>query len=374
MKQTLALKYRPKKLSQVVGHTQVKNHIAGMLKKQEIPNAIMVAGPSGVGKTTLCRLIVRYINCSTHDACGKCSSCISIDKNSHDDYKEINGSESGNIDTIREVIKLAMYAPRYTMRVIHIDECHRMSTAASNALLVPIEEPPSNTLWLLSTTDPDKIPNHKAIMGRCAQMVLSFPDKKAITKKLMYIGKKEQFKWLKEDMCALISEYSSGHVRDAIQMLEALSMRIKGNKEKLDGDSIRALIDDIPAKTLDMNIDKIALSVLIGMYEKNPARVQKGIFSCEDHIHLINKMMTINMYYIGHMSVKTHPKLWKTKANLALVAALRDKGIKPSLNTVVKTHAALTRIRSSLFNFSVGSEHILTSELTLLASTKNAKV
>lgn len=370
MKKTLALKYRPKKLDDLVGHEQVKNHLTGMLKNNRIPNAILIVGPSGVGKTTISRLLVRYINCESNNACGKCSVCLSIDNNNHEDYEEVNGSESGNIEKIRQLIEMSNYAPRNSMRIIHIDECHRMSNAASNALLVPIEEPPENTLWILSTTDPEKIPNTKAITGRCAHLILSLPNKDEIADKLKFIGSKEKFKWLTDKMCSRIAEASGGHVRDAIQILEAIFYRIKGSDKKLNRKDIYRLVDDIPTKAIDINVDKIALSILVGIYEKNPVRVQKGIFSCDDHFMLVNKMMQINMYFIGHLSIKKHEKLWRTKVNLALIRALKDKDIHVKLSEAVKTHSALLEIKSTILDFVISSDNILTSKLTILACKK----
>jgi hypothetical protein len=121
--ETFALKYRPKKLEELAGHKQIISGIRGMLKAKDVPNAFMLVGPSGTGKTTISRMIARYLNCETMDACGKCDSCKAMDDLSSMDYVEVNASESGNIETIRKLIESSSFRPRGRFRVILLDEC-----------------------------------------------------------------------------------------------------------------------------------------------------------------------------------------------------------------------------------------------------------
>ena len=121
--ETFALKYRPKKLEDLAGHKQIISGIRGMLKAKDVPNAFMLVGPSGVGKTTISRMLARYLNCETMDACGKCDSCKAMDDLSSMDYTEVNASESGNIDTIRKLIESSSFRPRGRFRIIMLDEC-----------------------------------------------------------------------------------------------------------------------------------------------------------------------------------------------------------------------------------------------------------
>lgn len=120
---TLALKYRPRKFEDLAGHADIVTGLKGMLKSQELPNAYAIVGLSGTGKTTIGRMIARYLNCETQTGCGKCQSCKEMDAGANMDYTEINASESGNIETVRKQIEAANFKPRYNVRVILWDEC-----------------------------------------------------------------------------------------------------------------------------------------------------------------------------------------------------------------------------------------------------------
>ena len=150
-RQTLALRYRPKRLSEMVGQSEAVATVQGYLDREAAPNAFMLVGPSGTGKTTMSRLIARHLNCDDLSACEKCESCKAMDRGNdgHPDYTEVNGAESGGVDTIRALIETARYRPTYNLRIIHIDEVHRSTNAAMNSLLKPLEEPSLQTLSLI---------------------------------------------------------------------------------------------------------------------------------------------------------------------------------------------------------------------------------
>ena len=253
--ETFALKYRPKKLEELAGHKQIISGIRGMLKAKDVPNAFMLVGPSGTGKTTISRMIARYLNCETMDACGKCDSCKAMDDLSSMDYVEVNASESGNIETIRKLIESSSFRPRGRFRVIFLDEVHRLSMQAANALLKPLEEPPEHTLWILATTDPDKIPNSKAVCGRCTQLILNKPTREEIAERLISIAKDAKLKWVKEKYALDIAEASGGHVRDAVQILQAVNTAIRGHDGKPSKKEIKQMVSDLSVKTVDLDTE-----------------------------------------------------------------------------------------------------------------------
>lgn len=364
---TLALRYRPHVLEDIAGHADVVKTLSGMFKTGNVPNAIALVGPSGVGKTTFSRIIARYLNCEHGTGCGKCDSCKAMDNGSHPDYKEINAAESGNIDTIRQLIEMARLRPRHKVRVIMMDEAHRLTLAGSNALLKPLEEPPPQTLWIIATTDPEKIPNSKAIMGRCAQLVLHLPTKEQIGGRLLSIAQAEDIKWLNEDTSLTIAEASNGHVRDAVQILDSVNNHVLALDRIPRGRRLTRLIEDLSVKSQGIDVDKLAMSLLLGIYTGDAARVQSVILDAEDHLSLVNKAMYLNYYLVGTSAVGKHAKLWSNRINQALVSALKDKRIKLTVDNTSDVHSVLTRLRSEMQGFLVGAEHLMTMHLTRLA-------
>lgn len=360
--ETLALKYRPKKLEDLAGHANIISGIKGMLKSQEIPNAFLLVGPSGVGKTTISRMLARYLNCETMNACGKCESCKAMDDLSHMDYTEVNGSESGNIDTIRKLIESASFRPRSRFRIIMLDEIHRISAPAANALLKPLEEPPEHTLWILATTDPDKIPNSKAVCGRCTQIILNKPTREEIAHRLMDVAKDAKLKWVKESYALNIAEASGGHVRDALQILQSVNTAIKGYDGKPSKKEIKQMVSELSVKTVDLDTEKTTLNILVAIYTNDAARLQKAVLDVEDHTQIINKVLMLNYYLLNKLLVGTHEKIWETKINKALYNYLSDKGMPP-VSLVAEVHKSLVNLKAEMATYVVNGEHLLTSHL-----------
>lgn len=351
---TLATKYRPKKLSEFIGQNEVRNKVKGILATQQIPTAIMIIGPSGVGKTTLSRLIVRYLNCDTGDAEGDCNSCRLMDENQHPDYDEVNGSESGNIEKVRSLIKQARLSPRFSMRVICVDEVQRASHAAFQALLKPVEETPENTLWIFCTTDPEKIP--KALMGRCIILSLGLPSKTEIAKRVYRIAKEEEFEWITKNACLKIAESSAGHVRNAIQTLQSISAYIKGSDEKITAKKLDTLIDNISLEVSDIDTDKLVLRLLAGIYGADTRLVNKVILDTSDYYNLISRALNAHYHILGINEVGRHKNLWETKFNRALNAALKDRGYNSEL--AYRVHSELTSLMSRLKEFTIDGQHL----------------
>ena len=320
--------------------------------------------------TTIGRMIARYLNCETQTGCGKCQSCKEMDAGANMDYTEINASESGNIETVRKQIEAANFKPRYNVRVILWDEVHRFSVAAVNALLKPLEEPPAHTLWILCTTDPEKIPNYKAVLGRCTMLNLSPPTKEEIAKRLSFIAKKESFNWLSKDNALDIAEASGGHVRDAVQILESVARHIKGLDKVPKKKKLSQLVHGLAVKNVDGNTDKLAMNILIGIYSKDVKRCQKAILETEDYTAMINKLLYLNMYLVNKLILGSHSKIWDTVVSKGLWNYLNDKDIKLKEKNVLLVHEVLTQLKEKASAYLVGGDHLFTAALTTLCLTK----
>ncbi|HSM83188.1 MAG TPA: DNA polymerase III subunit gamma/tau, partial [Nodosilinea sp.] len=164
-------KYRPQTFGALVGQAAIATTLTNALNQQRIAPAYLFCGPRGTGKTSSARILAKSLNCiaqahPTPDPCGTCETCRSITNGSALDFIEIDAASNTGVDNIRELIERAQFAPvqcRYKVYVI--DECHMLSTAAFNALLKTLEEPPSNVVFVLATTDPQRV--LPTIISRC---------------------------------------------------------------------------------------------------------------------------------------------------------------------------------------------------------------
>ena len=157
-----ARKYRPKKFSEVVGQTAAVRTLKNAIKTNRVAHAYIFAGPRGVGKTTIARILAKVLNCLNPtpegEPCGECEHCKAIDKGNFPDLVEIDAASNRGIDDIRQLKESVSYAPiKGKYKVYIIDEAHMLTKEAFNALLKTLEEPPPRTVFVLCTTELDKI-------------------------------------------------------------------------------------------------------------------------------------------------------------------------------------------------------------------------
>ncbi len=220
----LATTYRPTRLKQIIGQKGAVDTVRGLLARDKIPAGLLVHGPHGTGKTSLARVLARYLNCTDRadggEPCGKCSSCKMMRRpDSHPDYVEIDAGSDRGINMVRELAQLVKHYPRSKYRIVVLDECQSMTRPSFDALLKTLEEPPSDTIFILVTTAPDRIP--RTIQSRCVNVPLKPAPSVVVAKRLVYIAKREQFT-LSTKVAEAIADATYGHIRDAVMALEAL--------------------------------------------------------------------------------------------------------------------------------------------------------
>tara|TARA_B100001996_G_scaffold233167_1_gene179982 strand:- start:4426 stop:6114 length:1689 start_codon:yes stop_codon:yes gene_type:complete len=233
----LALKYRPQEFKDLIGQEVIAQTITNAIKLGKTPNAYLLTGIRGVGKTTTARLIAKALNCIKNvDETKKCSpeefcsSCKEIVNSNHIDVLEMDAASKTGIDDVRELIENSKYRPTSAkFKIFIIDEVHMLSKQAFNGLLKTLEEPPPRLKFILATTEVRKIP--VTILSRCQRFDLKRVNLDKLLAHLQNILKKENGK-ISENALRLISRASEGSVRDAVSLLDRALIAQSINKGK----------------------------------------------------------------------------------------------------------------------------------------------
>jgi DNA polymerase-3 subunit gamma/tau len=219
--QVLARKWRPKVFAELSGQEHVVQALTHALTRGRLHHAYLLTGTRGVGKTTIARILAKSLNCATGvtaTPCGACPACLDIDAGRFVDLLELDAASNTGIDSMREILDNARYAPtvgRY--KVYLIDEVHMLSKAAFNSMLKTLEEPPEHVKFVLATTDPQKIPI--TVLSRCLQFNLKQLPVGLIADRLAAILTAEGIAH-DADALALIAKAAQGSMRDALSLLD----------------------------------------------------------------------------------------------------------------------------------------------------------
>lgn len=232
--QVLSRKYRPKKLSELVGQDTLVKTLQYYVKEGKIPHAILFHGIRGVGKTTTARIVAKIFNCEGQDPnnipCCTCEACLAIDDDRHLDVIEIDAASKTGVDDIRDIINSIQYkAVKSQYKVYIIDEVHMLSKSAFNALLKTLEEPPTHVKFIFATTEIHKIPD--TILSRCIRFDLKRVNSKELVSYLKDILTREKIE-TDEESLPLIGKVSEGSVRDALSLLDQAIAVGQGRLEK----------------------------------------------------------------------------------------------------------------------------------------------
>ena len=362
-RQPLITKYRPKTLEDIVGQEATVAKIRGMLKKKEVPNAILLHGATGTGKTTLARIVARYVMCTTYSGCGECPSCLRPIE-SHPDYREVNGAEAGGKDDIRGLIMMSRSAPQIgNFRVICIDEAQKITPQAAEALLKPLEEPAAKTLWIIATSEPEAL--KPTIKNRCSKLDITPVDAVPLAKFLLKVCKAEKSKVADdplEQICKQVAEASGGFIRESLSALDGVLSYIEGSKLPKDAKELIEVINKQVLNGSDAATVLLAIKIVLSMGKGSVSGVITSLSEADEGIPLANKVLQFAQYALDVRCGSPGRLVWHTPENRKMWEALvKAHEGKPNIVTLVTVLDYATRCRSEMQRFAVAERYTMSS-------------
>ena len=277
--ESLYRKYRPQTFESMVGQKHIVSTLQNALTDGRMAHAYLFTGPRGTGKTTTARLLAKALMCeagggaATAHPDGTCERCQEIARGTHPDVYELDAASRTGVDNVRdEIINRVAFAPtqgRYKVYVI--DEVHMLTTAAFNALLKTLEEPPAHVVFVLCTTDPQKIP--ETVLSRCQRLEFHRISDADIAERLEFVCTSEGFEYDSEAL-ALVARHARGGLRDALSTLETLSVHGRGTVHVEDA---RELLGEVADDTLSGMAELVAARDAAGCFARVDEMSSRGM-------------------------------------------------------------------------------------------------
>ncbi len=291
MYQALYRKYRPKTLDDIKGQETIVTIIKNSIKKHQINHAYLFAGPRGTGKTSIAKIFAKIVNCENlkdYTPCNKCTSCTEKNNN---DIIEIDAASNNGVDEIRELRNKVNLVPSYgKYKVYIIDEVHMLTVGAFNALLKTLEEPPAHVIFILATTDPQKIP--ETILSRCQRFDFKKISNESIVENLKKIAENEQID-IEDEALYEIARLSDGGMRDSVGLLDQAKAY---SETKITVNDIHDINGTITTKDLKELLENMNENNLEKILEKTDKYNEKGKNFTKLTEELINFMRNIILY------------------------------------------------------------------------------
>ena len=281
--ESLYRKYRPLTFDSVVGQQHIVSTLEHAITEGRLSHAYLFCGPRGTGKTTMARILAKALLCRNAEAAraegasgcmpdGTCEECELIAEGSHPDVYELDAASRTGVDNVREeIINSVNFAPvRGKYKIYIIDEVHMLTTAAFNALLKTLEEPPAHVIFVLCTTDPQKI--LETILSRCQRFDFHRIGNEDIERRLAYVCEQEGFDY-DDEALAIVARHAKGGMRDALSTLEQLSVFGNG---AVHADDARSLLGEVSDQILGEFAAAIAKRDIAELYGLIRAQVEEG--------------------------------------------------------------------------------------------------
>ena len=327
--QVLARKYRPSTFSEVVGQEHILRALENSIKHNKLHQAYIFSGTRGVGKTTIARVFAKCLNCQKGDVpqpepCNECGACEDIKAGRHIEFLEVDAASRTGVDDMRDLLESVQYKPvNAKYKIYLIDEVHMLSKSSFNALLKTLEEPPPHVMFLMATTEVEKVP--KTVLSRCLQLNLKIIPEHQILEHLRSLLDIEKIKYDEESL-ALIANSAQGSIRDGLTLLD---QAIAHGNGKLKSDQVKELLGTIDQSYVielikhiaDSDGDKAYLALnKITELNVEYEQVLKIIISVFHKVTLQQQLQNIEDASIKHLADVIDPQVIQLHYEIALNA------------------------------------------------------
>lgn len=371
--QPFITRHRPMTFADLIGMKAQADSLATSIERGEVPNAYVLLGSTGCGKTTVGRIIARTVMCELGTACGECDSCKhaeSSDLSSHVDYTEINCGVAGKVDDIRGIIQLADQRPMIgRMRVILLDEIHRLTPQAAEALLKPLEEPSEQTLWILATSEANSV--KQTIKNRCEFIPIRPVDADVLGEYLANLAR-DYLDIPGEDLVDIATEIanvSGGFIRDSLALMNSTIKMYNSHTGEVD---LEDFLEEVRNKILS-NADadvaaaqELVLATLLG----NPKCIVEVLADHADFVSLSRNMTVFTQYlldcvYDARGSNIYHPPVFR-EGNKKFCSTLKKR---ERLNDIRRVRVltimleTVTVLHSKIMTFACPERPLISSHL-----------
>src|SRR5688572_3330429 len=336
--QVIARKFRPQVFSEVVGQKPIVQTLQNAIKLNRTGHAYLFCGPRGVGKTTMARILAKGLNCAegpTIEPCNQCASCREIAAGQSMDVLEIDAASNTGVDNVRELRDSARYAPsRDRNKIFIIDEVHMLSTSAFNALLKILEEPPPHVIFIMATTERQKLP--ATILSRCQPFVFRTIAPAELQAHLKKIVEREGAR-IDDNGLSYLVKAAEGSMRDAQSLLDQI---ISFSGQDVASDDVRDVLGFIPTELLDRTIDAVANSNSQELVETVAIVVDQGLGLQQFVRELIARMRDLLM-----MKLRLRDKVLASESDKA---ALERRAEAFSEQDLIRYFDLLLKLESDL--------------------------
>ena len=299
--QALYRKYRPSSLEDVIGQDVVIKILKNAIINDKVGHAYLFSGPRGIGKTSIAKIFAKTVNCTDPKdglACGKCDNCKAVESGFCPDIIEIDAASNNGVDEIREIKNKVNLVPnQLKYKVYIIDEVHMLSIGAFNALLKTLEEPPEHIIFILATTDPQKVP--ATVVSRCQCFEFHRISDENIVERLKYVCEKEKIK-LENDVLERISVLADGGLRDAIGMLDKLNAYSSSKITLEDFEKVNGIVSNDDKEKFIEYVENKNVTEFIKFIDNIYNNGKDLIIFTQDLIKLVKEKMID--YYVNNKS------------------------------------------------------------------------
>ncbi len=344
--QVTARKWRPQDFSQLVGQEHVTTALTNAVNSGKIPHAYLFSGPRGVGKTSSARILSKLLNCvHSPNICGECPACLEIASGQSLDVREIDGASNRGIDQIREIRDNVIYAPmNLKYKIYIIDEVHMLTKEASNALLKVLEEPPSHMIFMLATTEANKV--LPTIRSRCQHYLLKRIPLDILIDRLSFILQNENINFEREAV-EEIAVAGDGSMRDSQTILDQV---ILYSKDNLTMQSVREVLGIPETSYFETIVSAVASQDIVAILEQ----VQKYLMEAGDGVSFAENLAKfLRKGLLIKKLPQNHPLLElsedKYNALSVLFADLEEDDILTLLNLSLELSETLRHEKSERF-------------------------